>query len=54
MKEKIKYFMKLLSTLTKEEADFISDILHWEAEDKAAFIFAKRMFEEEFIPENIE
>ncbi len=46
MKEKIKHFIKLFSTLTKDEADFIEKILHWDAEDKAAFFFAKQFFEE--------
>ncbi len=39
--------MKLLPTLTKEEADFILEIVQWDAEKRAAFILAKQMFEEE-------
>jgi hypothetical protein len=40
-------FMELLSTLTKEEADFIENVLSWTDEKKIAFKLAKRLFEED-------
>jgi hypothetical protein len=46
MKEMIDKFIKLLPTLTKEEADLIAEVLSWRDEKKAAFMFAKRIFEE--------
>lgn len=33
--------------LTKEESDFIEEVLKWDNEKKAAFMMAKRMFEDE-------
>ncbi len=38
--------MKYFTTITKEECDFIQEILRWDDETKAAFKFAKTMFEE--------
>jgi len=46
MKEKIDKFLQYFTTITKEEADFILDILRWDDETKAAFKLAKRIFEE--------
>jgi hypothetical protein len=46
MKEKIHKFLKYLSQLTKDEAEFIEHILSWTDEEKAAFMFAKRIFED--------
>lgn len=46
IKEKIDKFIKYFTTITKEQADFMEDILKWDDETRAAFIFAKRIFEE--------
>jgi hypothetical protein len=46
MKEKIDKFIKYFTTITKEECDFIESIVNWDDETKAAFKFAKRIFEE--------
>lgn len=47
MKEKIDKFLKYFTTITKEESDYIEEILKWDDETRAAFLFAKRMFEDE-------
>ena len=47
MTEKIDHFLKMLPQLTKEEADLIEQVLKWDDETKAAFMFANRIFEEE-------
>lgn len=46
MEEKIHKFIKYFTTITKEECDYIEEILKWDDETKAAFFFAKRIFEE--------
>ena len=46
MLDKIEKFLELLPTITKEEADFIEDILKWDDEKKMAFFHAKSIFEE--------
>lgn len=46
MHEKIKMFLEYFSTITKEECDYIEDIIKWDDETKAAFMFAKRIFED--------
>ena len=46
MKEQIAKFIKLLTELTKEEADFIETVVKWDDEKRAAFMFAKKIFEE--------
>ena len=46
MREKIEKFLKFFSTITKEESDNIEAILKWDDETKAAFMFAKKIFEE--------
>lgn len=46
MKEKIDKFLKYFITITKEESDYIESILKWDDETKAAFFFAKRIFED--------
>lgn len=46
MKELIDKNLKYLSQLTKEEADFIEHVLKWDDEQKAAFVMAKRIFED--------
>ena len=48
MKEEIDKMMEYLTQLTKEEADLIENVLTWPEDFKAAFIIAKRFFEEEF------
>lgn len=44
--EKMDKFMQWFPTITKEESDFIDKILHWDDETRAAFSFAKMVFEE--------
>ncbi len=46
MKEKIDHFLKQLGNITKEQADWIEEVLTWDDETKAGFLFAKRIFEE--------
>ena len=46
MIDQIDFFIEVLSTLTKEEADEIEKILLWDQEKKCAFLFAKKIFEE--------
>ena len=46
MKEKIDKFLNYFTTITKEESDYIESVLMWDDETKAAFFFAKRIFEE--------
>lgn len=46
MKEKIDYFIQYLTTITKDEADFILHVLNWDNDVKAAFKIAKQIFEE--------
>ena len=46
MKDKIDKFMQYFTAITKEESDCIESILRWDDETKAAFFFAKRIFEE--------
>ena len=46
MKEKIDKFLAYFTTITKEESDYIESILKWDDETRAAFMFAKRIFEE--------
>lgn len=47
MKEKIDKFIQFFTTITKEECDYIEEILKWDDESRAAFFFAKRIFEED-------
>jgi hypothetical protein len=51
MKDKIDHFLTILSELTKEEAFLIEMALKWDSETQAAFMFAKKIFDEE-IEEN--
>ncbi len=44
--ELITKFIKYFTTITKEEADYIEEIMKWDDETRAAFMFAKRMFDE--------
>ena len=46
MKDKIDKFIEYFTTIPKEQADFMEDILRWDDEKRAAFMFAKRIFEE--------
>lgn len=46
MKDQIERFMIILPTITKEEADYIEEILKWDQDKKAAFLLAKRLFED--------
>lgn len=47
MKEKIDKFLVYFTTITKEECDYIESILKWDDQTRAAFFFAKRIFEED-------
>jgi hypothetical protein len=47
VKEKIDKFLEYFTTITKEECDYVESILMWDDETRAAFFFAKRIFEEE-------
>jgi hypothetical protein len=44
--EKIKLFVDLFPTISKEEADYIARVLNWHAETRAAFLMAKTMFDD--------
>jgi hypothetical protein len=46
MQQKINYFIKYFTKITKEQADFMEDILKWDDETRAAFMVAKRIFDE--------
>jgi len=39
-------FLEIFSKMTKEESDFIKEILMWNKEKKSAFLFAKQIFED--------
>lgn len=47
MKDLIKKFMHDFTQMTEEEADFVESILKWDDEKRAAYILAKRMFEDD-------
>lgn len=47
IKEHIQYFLDLFPQITKDESDTIETILEWDDEKRAAFFFAKKIFEEE-------
>ena len=47
MKDKIKKYIQLLTRLTKDEADLIESFLRLNDEERAAFLLAKRIFEDE-------
>lgn len=44
--KKIEKFTEWFPTITKEESDFIEKIASWDTETKAAFLLAKRFFED--------
>ena len=46
MKKEIDEVLKKLPTITKEEADYIEEILKWDDTKKSAFLIAKRLFED--------
>jgi hypothetical protein len=46
VKEKIDEFLEYFTTITKEQSDFIEEILKWDYEKKCAFLIAKRIFED--------
>jgi hypothetical protein len=46
MKKEIDFFLEYLSTITKEESDYIESILKWDDEKRLAFMFAKKIFEQ--------
>lgn len=43
--EYIDHFISIFPSMTKEEVDYIENILSWDNDKKAAFIFAKSIFE---------
>ncbi len=43
--QKMDKFMSIFPTLTKEEADYIAEIVEWDQETRAAFKLAKTSFE---------
>jgi hypothetical protein len=47
IKEKIDEFLDFFSTITRDEADYIEEILEWDNETKVAFQLAKRIFDEQ-------
>lgn len=46
IQEKIQHFTELFETISKEESDYISNILKWNNETIVAFKLAKKLFEE--------
>ncbi len=47
MISKIREFLEWFPTITKEEAAFVEEITKWDEEKRAAFGFARRIFEED-------
>jgi len=45
--EKVQHFTELFEMISKEESDYISNILKWNNETMVAFKLAKKLFEEE-------
>jgi hypothetical protein len=54
MLEKIDKFIDYFTKITKDEADFIENILEWDDETKIAFRLAKNIFEDNIKENNIE
>ena len=46
LRDKIVCFIEYFPTITKDQADFMEDLLKWDDEKKMAFMMAKRIFEE--------
>jgi hypothetical protein len=44
--EKIDKFLEYFTQITKDESDYIQEIINWDDETKMAFTMAKRIFEE--------
>lgn len=42
----ISHFIKIFPNITKEQSDYVLEILHWEPDKRAGFVLAKRLFEE--------
>jgi hypothetical protein len=40
------FFWTYFTTITKEESDYIEEVLHWPQDVKGAFVMAKRIFED--------
>lgn len=53
MNEKIDKFLEIFPTITKEESDYISEVLNWDDETKVCFGIAKRIFEEKLYEEGL-
>ena len=45
--DEIRRCMDYFPKITRDEADYIEEILNWDNERKAAFLIAKQIFEEE-------
>ena len=45
MNELVEHFLGILPQMTKEQADCVEEVVKWNGEKKAAFIFAKSIFE---------
>lgn len=50
MKEQIEKFLEVLPYISKEQADDILEIVNWDAETRAAYKLAKRIFDEDGDP----
>ena len=46
MKEKINYWLNLFPQMTRDEAQFIEDIINLDKDTQAAFKWARKIFEE--------
>lgn len=46
LKNYIDDFLEIFPKMTKEEIDFIKEILMWDKEKKSAYLFAKQIFED--------
>lgn len=44
--EMMSFFWKYFMTITRDEADYIEEVLHWSEDVKAAFCMAKKIFED--------
>jgi hypothetical protein len=43
--EMMEFFWQYFTTITKDESDYIEEVLHWSQDAKAAFCMAKQIFE---------
>lgn len=46
IKSMIDHFLDMFPQITKDESNFTAEIIKWDDEKKAAFLFAKQIFEE--------